>query len=206
MTDTRPSACRARVQDGGSSRRRDGEGFAHEHRLHADRQQRRREMAASLGVPDEELLDALAIVGYDRDTIGLVDLAPLIEVAWGRRSRNRGATHPGCRRGLRTRRAEVPRDRTPAHGMARRQTPRSFFPNLALCGARSVWPLETRRGGRVLSPVWWRIASGSRPRHAPGSESDRRSRRASERRWITSPPHSGSPGPQCLTGARADTR
>lgn len=82
MTDTRPSACGARVQDGGSSRRRDEEGFAHEHRLHADRLQRRREMTASLGVPDEELLDALAIVGYDRDTIGLVDLAPLIEVAW----------------------------------------------------------------------------------------------------------------------------
>lgn len=42
----------------------------------------RRQMAESLGVADQRILDELQALGYDRDTVALLHLAPLVQVAW----------------------------------------------------------------------------------------------------------------------------
>jgi hypothetical protein len=42
----------------------------------------RKELADAMGITNEEILTALQDLGYDRDSIALLHLVPLVEVAW----------------------------------------------------------------------------------------------------------------------------
>lgn len=46
------------------------------------REEDRRQMAAAIGVADEEVLEALQDLGYHADTVKLLSVIPLVQVAW----------------------------------------------------------------------------------------------------------------------------
>ncbi|HMX27796.1 MAG TPA: hypothetical protein PKC13_19550, partial [Blastocatellia bacterium] len=46
------------------------------------REEERRQMAEAIGVADEEVLEALQDLGYHADTVKLLSVIPLVQVAW----------------------------------------------------------------------------------------------------------------------------
>ncbi|MCI0391404.1 MAG: hypothetical protein MOB07_21905 [Acidobacteria bacterium] len=46
------------------------------------KQEERQELAAAVGVADEEILTTLQEMGYTRETVGVLHLVPLVQVAW----------------------------------------------------------------------------------------------------------------------------
>lgn len=51
-------------------------------RWRAELEAERRQLAEAIGVTDQEILDDLQAFGYTRETIALLHLAPLVQVAW----------------------------------------------------------------------------------------------------------------------------
>lgn len=51
-------------------------------RNRAAKQTERQELAEAVGVADEEILATLQEMGYTRETVGLLHLVPLVQIAW----------------------------------------------------------------------------------------------------------------------------
>ena len=74
MSNTDPFADRQRGLE--------GEYFHRREREILEKLRRRRELAEAAGVEDEELLKDLEFLGYDRSTVALLPLVPLVQMAW----------------------------------------------------------------------------------------------------------------------------
>ena len=81
MAETRPAAAKARSKEEEYFLRAEAE-LLEKVRARAAREAERRAMGEQHGVEDPEILKAFEEAGYDRDTVGILHLVPILQVAW----------------------------------------------------------------------------------------------------------------------------
>jgi hypothetical protein len=81
MAETRPAAGRARSKEEEYFLRAEAE-LLDKVRTRAAKEAERRALGEYHGVEDEEILKAFQEAGYDRDTVQILHLVPIVQVAW----------------------------------------------------------------------------------------------------------------------------